>query len=201
MPLTTPQEGGYVPDIEQDQISKAWSGIYDDTYQVLTLEGFGPNLNEPAVPFPDITPKDYAYLEGDQYTQLMATVDYWFGRAKDRLGWVEAELICREGEYKDLVRELKHTLREAAKKVAPRKADLPSETELKEISERQEQPRMLAQRIAALKAQKVILDSRIESLERFAAGLSRRITLRGQEVDLTGRAQPRRHPGHFGGQQ
>ena len=198
MPLTVPGVGGYLPDSEQDEISEAWSSIFDDTFQVLAVAGFGPMITPPAVPFPDITPSDYVNLEGDQYTQLMATVDYWFGRAKERLGWVEAELICREGEYKDLVRELKSKMRENAKHTVDKKSELPSETELKELAERQDYPRQLYQQITALKSQKSVLDSRIEALERFAAGLSRRVTLRGQEIDLTGKSNPRRHPGRFG---
>ena len=199
MTLITDGVIGQIPDQEQDAIAEAWQEVYDRACQNLSIAGFDQHLTIAAVPFPEVTPDHYVHMEGEQYTVVMAAVDYWFGRAKEWVGWVDAQLICLEGEYKDIIRESKLRLRDTAKLVVSKRSDLPKETELKEQAERQPYPRQLAQKITELKAQKTILDSRVAILERFAAGLSRQVTIRGQEIDLQGKSTPRRHPGRFGG--
>jgi septation ring formation regulator EzrA len=182
-------------DAEQDRVTETWSEVFDRTYQKLSVEGFDPIDTPPACAYPDITPGHYANIEGEDYTTTMATVDYWFARGKEKLGWIEAELICREGEFKDVVRGIKNSLRDQHKHL--KRTDRPSETELKEVAESYQYPRELHQRITELNALKKVLDNRLEGLERLAAGLSRQVTLRGQGIDIEGRGQPRRSPGHF----
>ena len=194
-----PGIGGHLSDAQQDNLAGAWLGTYDDACQALSLDGFDQMQTAPAVPFPDVRPEHYVQLEGMAYTEIMAAVDYWFGRATEKQSWIKAELLCRESAYKDAIRETKHQLREDAKLRATKKSELPSETELKEAAEREELARTLAQRITFLLAQKEVLDGRIEALNRFAAGLSRQVTLRGQELELQGMSRGRGpNPGRFG---
>lgn len=183
-------------DAQQDQVTEQWQDVYDRACQTLSIAGFDQRVIPAACEYPEITPAHYTNLEGEAYTEVMSVVDYWFGRAKENLGWVEAELICREGEFKDVVRGIKNMLREQAKQI-PKKMDRPTETEIKENAESFPYPRQLHQRITELKAAQKVLDNRVEALERFAAGLSRQITLRQQEIDIHGRNQGRRHPGQF----
>lgn len=172
-----------ITDEEQDRVTESWTDVFDRALQTLSMAGFDQPTDDPVEPYPDITPDDYVNLEGDNYTRMMAKVDYWFNRAKHRLGWVEAELICRESEFKDVVRGIKNALREDTRGL--KKAERPTETELKEQAESYPYPRSLAQRITELKANQLVLTNCIEGLERFASGLSRQITLREQDIHLT----------------
>lgn len=181
-------------DSQQDQITEQWQDVYDRACQSLSLSGFDPMNTPEACPYPDITPADYINLEGEAYTKTMATVDYWFGRAKERLSWVEAELLCREAELKDVVRGIRNMLRDQSP--TAKKSERPSETELKDKAEGFPYPRSLNQRITELRGAQVVLKGRVEALERFAAGLSRQVTLRQQEIEIHG-AKGRQHPGHF----
>lgn len=185
-------------DEQQDRVTEEWQEVFDRAYQSLTIAGFEPNQSLAAVDIPEITPADYVNIEGEEYTRLMGGVDYWFSRAKEKLGWVEAELICREGEHKDVVRGLKNALREEAKKIT-RKSDRPTETDIKEQAESYPYPRELSMRITELRAMEAVLKGRIEGLERFARGLSRQVTLREQEINLNSSSERRGrgHPGRF----
>lgn len=183
-------------DEQQDQITSQWADVYEDAYKTLTISGFEEVTTPPAIPPLDITPNDYANLEGENYTHHMSHVDYWFVRAKEQLGWVEAELICREGEYKDVTRTIKNQLREQSKGIA-KKTDRPTETEIKEQAESYPYPRQLEQRITYLRGVEVVLKRKLDGYERLASGLSRQVTLRGQEIDLGGRSDRRGHPGRF----
>lgn len=185
-----------VSDHEQDSVTEDWRDVFGKAQQSLDISGFTEIESEPACPFPEVTPAHYANLEGEAYTDIMAAVDYWFGRAHERKGWIEAELLCREAEFKDIVRELKKAIRRNAKTVAAKKSDMPSETEIKEEAESYQYPRELHQRITELSAMKKVVDSRIGSLERFAHGLSRQVTLRGQNIEVGGQ-QHRRGPRNF----
>lgn len=183
-----------VEDAQIDSISEKWADLFDQASQELSLDGFDNNLPEPACEFPAITPDDYITLEGDAYSKLMAKVDYWFSRAHQHLAWAESELILREAQYKDIVRDLKNALREMSREI--KKTERPTETELKETAESHQLPRELQQRIVYLRAKQKVLNGYIASFERFANGLSRQITYRGQGMDASSKssrvAGPRR---------
>ena len=195
MTLDASGVAGHLSDTEEDRITADWQDVYDSVYQRLSIVGFEQIETEAAVPFPNIRPEDYVALEGEEYTTMMATVDYWFSRCRSVKGWLDAELICREAEYKDIIRESKAKIRESAKLIHARKTDRPSETEIKEKAERQAYPRRLQQRITTLQSELRVVDGVMEGLLAFKSGLSRGVTLRGQEIDLQGamsRGAPRR---------
>lgn len=195
--MTTLGDVGQVAltDAQQDAVTESWSEVFDRAYQKLSMEGFDPIETPAACEYPDITPAHYANIEGEEYSTTMASVDYWFARGKEKLGWIEAELICREGEFRDVVRGLKNALRDQNKTL--KKTERPSETELKELAESYPYPREIHQRITELKALKKVLDNRLEGLERLAAGLSRQVTLREQNIALQNERRGGRSPGHF----
>lgn len=187
---------GYVPDDQQDAITAEWEDTYSKAIQELALKGFNENISPPVCPYPTLTPDQFVDLEGEEFERLMAEVNHWFDLCKRLLGFVEAELEVRHREYKDIVREFKTALRDDAKLHASKKSDVPSETELKEAAERQPYPRQIEQRIAEITSQKKVLEGFLSSIERTSALLSRRVTIRGQDVDIHGR-QHRSGPRRF----
>jgi len=179
-----------VPDQQQSAIQNYWN-VQDSAYQQLVMMGFD-ELPKPNGDFPHITAQDYENIEGDQYTTTMALVDLWFVYAKDRHAWVEGRKMAKEEELKDLEREIKRTRRLQLQQAQTSKKDMPSETELKEEAQSWPACRALRREIAELDHVEGVLKARIEGLERLAAGLSRQVTVRGQNIDLGGRVGGRR---------
>lgn len=182
-----------IPDQQQSTIHNYWD-VQDSAYQELVMMGFD-ELPKPNGDFPQVTVQDYENIEGDQYTKIMALVDVWFVYAKDRHAWFEGRKMAKQEELKDLEREIRRTRRLELQRMQTPKKDMPSETELKEEAQSYPACRAIRREIAQLEHVEGVLKARIEGLERLAAGLSRQVTVRGQNIDLGGRVGGRRPPG------
>lgn len=180
-----------IPDTRQQSIEEYWD-VENSSYEKLAMMGFD-ELPKPPCDFPQITVQDYENIEGEQYTQLMAMVDIWFVYAKDKQAWLEGRIIGREEELKDLEREIKRNKRQEYDGVP--KKNQPSETELKEEAQSYPRCREIRRELAELRHVEKVIKARIDGCERLASGLSRQVTLRGQNIDLGGRVGGRRTPG------
>jgi len=186
-------QGLGIPDRQQQTIEDFWD-VYDSSYQKLVMMGFD-ELPKPEGDFPHISIRDYENIEGDQYTRLMALVDLWFVYAKDRHAWCEGHIIGLEEELRDLEREIKRQYRKQHENVP--KKNQPSETEIKEEAQSYPRCRQIRRDLAELKNTEAVLKARIDSLERLASGLSRQVTIRGQNIDLGGKMAGRRPMGQM----
>ncbi len=186
--LSIPAGAVGIPDQQQQSIEQFWD-IGSQIEAELQQMGFPP-LAKPAVGYPNITPQDYATLEGEHYTHIMSVVDVWFVYAKDQHARLEGAALLLDEELGDLERELKRGIREQWKS-APKK-DQPSETALKEEAASYPRCRQIRHHLARINYAKKTTKARIEGLERLASGLSRQVTIRGQEIDLGGHNTGRR---------
>jgi hypothetical protein len=179
-----------IPDQQQQTIEQYWD-VYNEVWNTLQVMGFN-QLPKPDGTFPHITPDDYANIEGDQYTTMMALVDVWFVYAKDAHSWIEGRVIGLQEELKDLERELKRAYRHQHAQMD--KKDRPTETAIKEEAQSYPRCREIRKELVKLSGLQGTIKARIEGCERLSAGLSRQVTLRGQGIDLGGRVGGRRPP-------
>lgn len=187
--LNIPAGAAGISDTQQQNINQYWDN-YGSLVASLQQMGFNP-LTKPDGDFPHVTPADYANVEGDQYTQIMAMVDVWFVYAKDARSWIEARVIGLKEELKDTERELKRSMKSQYANVP--KKDQPNETTIKEEAQSYWRCREIRKELSQLEGAKGIIEARIDGCERLSAGLSRQVTIRGQNIDLGGRTGPRQH--------
>ena len=187
--LNMPTGGAGIPDQQQSSIAQFWN-TYPNVCTMLQTMGFNP-LSKPDGVFPHITPADYANIEGEQYTQIMALVDVWFVYARDAQAWIEAKVIGLNEEVKDLERENKRAMRAQYANVP--KKDQPNETTLKEEAQAYPRCREIRQELVCLDGMMGVIKARLDGCERLSSGLSRQITIRGQNIELGGRTGGRPH--------
>jgi hypothetical protein len=132
---------------------------------------------------PEINPHSYTNLEGDQYSILMGQVDAWFSYTGSTLAQVKGRLDAIRNEMTMMGVDLRRAVRTQVDAGTRKK---PSEAEMKDFL--LELPRY--QELLRLEQDYGIMqkhiDAILEGLERHAKGLSRQVTIRGQNIDLGG---------------
>ncbi len=182
--------GAVIQDQQRTEIEKYWD-VHDDVYQELVMAGFEP-LRKPAGEFPEVSIEDYLNIEGEQYTRTMAWIDIWFAYASDILAWLKGRELGLTEELEDIERELKKLKRQEYESL-PKKSR-PSEAELREVAESHPRCREIRRDLVVLRNKIKVVQSRVDALERFAKGLSRQVTIRGQNIELGGAVGGRRPP-------
>lgn len=171
---------------QEEETKQVWD-TYDGVYGHLVYWGFAPN-GKPPFPLPDIQPEQYVNVEGAQYPILMAQVNKWFEYTSTTLAMVRGRLIAIENEMDminvDIRKELRRQVKGGAREKIP-------EAELKEIVKEHPRYRELLLHQQNYDIMRLHLEAVLENLDRHGKGLSRQITIRGQEIDLTGASNRR----------
>jgi hypothetical protein len=161
---------------------EAWDS-YTHVFEQLTSWGFIPP-GRPSFPIPDIEPERYARLEGDAYPRLMGQVDAWFAYTRSWLAEIANRLICIRNEMDMIGVDLRRYYRtQVESKIIPKK---PTESELSDLLKEQPRYRELMKYEQDFSMMQKHVDAILDGLERHAKGLSRQITIRGQEIDVSG---------------
>lgn len=166
---------------EVDDAHQAWDS-YEACCAQLTMWGFTPPAR-PMFPCPDINPNTYTQLEGAQYSILMGQVDAWFAYTNGMIAMISGRLVAIQNEKKMIGVDLRQNIR---RRVAANEMKKPTEAELNDMLLEQPRYRELTKYEQDFDITKKHLDAISEGLERHAKGLSRQVTLRGQEIELTG---------------
>jgi len=168
----------------QDQIHTAWD-TYDDVNMQLSLMGFD-ELPIPPFPKPDITPEQYTQVEGTEYSLLMARVDRWFEYAGNVKSQLEGRLLAIKNEMDIIAVDYRIQTRTNCETTKSKK---PSAEEFKDRIKSLPNYRQLMLMEQNLEMALGRVQTTLDGLKRLANGLSRQITIRGQEIDLGGKAQ------------
>ena len=180
--LEVPQDVG-ISQTEAQEINSVWD-TYDAMNEWLASLGFTQE-QRPPYPFPELTEDDYVNVEGDDYSRLMLRVDKWFAYAKGTRSQLKGRLLAVMDEMDIIAVDYRQQVRQ---QYAGTKAKKPTVEESKDNIKSIGRYRELMLYEQNLNISIDSIDSKIASLERFSKGLSRQITLRGQEVDMGGRA-------------
>lgn len=189
MTLTVPTNIG-IGRTQEDSTHATWDS-YEDVTMELSLLGVD-LANKPPFPRPVIRPEQYANLEGDAYSILMAQIDVWFEYMRAVQAQLEGRLIATRNEMDIIGVDLRADIRRQVESQLIKK---PSESEMKDRVKELPRYRVLLKLEQDLEiAQKQVV-SIVESLERYAKGLSRQVTLRTMEMELSGMEKGRRMRG------
>lgn len=165
---------------------------YDDVAMELSMKGIDPP-NRPPFPRPIIEPSQYADLEGANYSILMGQVDRWFEYMRTCQAEIDGRLIAVRNEMDIIGVDLRSMIRREVDAQIRKKV---SESEMKDALKEQPRYRELMKYEQDLEIAQKQVGAIVESLERYAKGLSRQITVRGQEIELggmnTGKKPPRK---------
>lgn len=172
----------------QEQAAHATWDSYDDVIMELSLKGIDP-AGKPPFPRPIIDPAQYTNLEGVNYSIVMGQVDRWFEYMRTTLAEVEGRLIATRNEMDIIGVDLRADIR---RQVDAQLIKKPSEAEMKDRVKEQPRYRELMKQEQDLEIAQKQVASIVESLERYAKGLSRQITIRGQEIELGGMERGRK---------
>ena len=173
---------------QQEAAAHATWDSYDDVFMELSMKGFDPP-GRPPFPRPLIHPDQYTRLEGDAYSILMGQVDCWFEYTSCAKAEIEGRLITIRNEMYIIGVDLRATIRN---EVALGKRPKPAETVLRDLVKEQPRFRELLKLEQDLEVANKQITAILEALERYAKGLSRQVTLRGQNVEMTNMDQGRR---------
>jgi hypothetical protein len=164
------------------EIHTRWD-TYDDV--VATLESMGfPRMEAPPIPRPVLTEGDYINIEGEEYARTSFNVTKWVEYASVRHAEMVGRLVCVDSELSDLTAEHLNELRKFYRASGEKK---PSETELKDTVKLLPSYKVLMQAKQNLTAAVKRIEVEIAAYEKYAQGLSRQLTLRGQNIDLGGK--------------
>jgi hypothetical protein len=180
--LQVPGDVG-IPQTTASQINSVWD-TYDAVVQWLNSMGIS-HKQRPPFPFPELTEDDYVHIEGDDYSRLMLRVDKWFEYAEDLQAQFKGRLLAVKDEMTIISVDYRQQVRQAC---AASKTKKPPAEEMKDNIMCIPRYRELMLYEQNLTMSLETINAKLSSLGRFAKGLSRQITLRGQEIDLGGKA-------------
>src|SRR3990172_8008521 len=151
------------------EIHSYWDN-YDQLLMCMDAMGF-PHMSTPPIPRPILTESDYLNIEGEEYASV-------------RLSEMRGRLQCVQNELADLTVEHMNELRRHYKSMQEKK---PAEAELKETVKLL--PNYKALKVAEQNLEAAIerIEVEVKAFEKYGAGLSRQLTMRGQEIDLGGK--------------
>ena len=166
---------------QQQALHSAWDN-YDQVHQTLMQLGMFPTCRPPFDrPIP--TPEQYANLEGDDFHTLMNQVDRWFDYASGLKAELDGRLIAIENEMDILGVDIRTRMRQEVEAGRHKKL---SEAELKDLVKTVPRVRELMKTKQDLDIALLRVKSILDSLERYAKGLSRQVTLREQNIQISG---------------
>jgi hypothetical protein len=154
---------------------------YEDIARYLSLRGFAP-VGQPEFARPVIDPRWYAKLEGENYSILMGQIDRWFEYTRCVQAELEGRLITVQNEMEMIGVDLRAAFRQEVEAGLREKM---SEAAMKDLVKENTRHRALLKSEQDLKIAQKQVNAILESLERYAKGLSRQVTVRGQEMTLT----------------
>jgi hypothetical protein len=164
------------------EIHSYWDN-YDQLLMCMDAMGF-PHMSTPPIPRPILTESDYLNIEGEEYARTSFRVSRWLEYAGVRLSEMRGRLKCVQNELADLTVEHMNELRRHYKSMQEKK---PAEAELKETVKLL--PNYKALKVAEQNLEAAIerIEVEVKAFEKYGAGLSRQLTMRGQEIDLGGK--------------
>lgn len=176
-----------IPASAQNQLSEQWDTVNNIEAYLASI-----GLHPPPLPpgdRPIIRPDDYVHIEGEQYGRLMGAVDVWWAYDRGRLAYFRSAHICTKNEMKVIAADMR---RDFSLKVSSGSA--------KKMTQSEQEDNILANpRYRSLMLLCQNLDIAIERAEtlcdagdRFRSGLSRQVTLRGQEIEMGNANQGKR---------
>lgn len=174
----------------QEGAAHATWDSYEDVLMELSLRGIEPG-GRPPFPRPMIDPAQYSNLEGAEYSTVMGRVDRWFEYMRSTQAEVEGRLIAVRNEMDIIGVDLRTDIR---RDVKAKLINKPTESEIKDLVKEQPRYRELMKYEQDLEIAQKQVCAIVESLERHAKGLSRQITIRGQELELGNMENGRRPP-------
>jgi hypothetical protein len=174
---------------QEDAAHATWDS-YDNVIMELSLKGIDPG-GKPNFPRPIIDPSQYSDLEGVNYSTVMGQVDRWFEYMRSSQAEIEGRLIAVRNEMDIIGVDLRSDVRRQVEANTMKK---PTEAELKDRVKEQPRYRELMRYEQDLEIAQKQVCAIVESLERYAKGLSRQITIRGQDIELGGMENGRRPP-------
>ena len=183
--------GAVLDDAQMNEIAFVYEGLLGEVARMLEEMGFGP-LPKPEVPYPRLTVEEFVQLEGEQYAATMMAVNLWGTYANDMHARYEGILLLRKGQLSEEERAAKLQLK-ASYRNLPKK-EQPNETTIKEEVQHMPNCRELRRQIAAMEGLIKVLAAKVTEMDKLGGVTSRQITLRGQEVEMTGRSHGRYGP-------
>lgn len=178
----------------QEATAQATWDSYDDVVMWLSLQGIDPAA-KPPFPRPVILPEQYANLEGAAYSILMGQVDRWFEYVGSLQAQLKGSLIAIKNERDIIGVDFRAEVR---RKVKDKTLEKVGEAELKDQVKEIPRYRELLKNEQDIEIALLQVDSLLESLNRYAKGLSRQVTIRGQEIEVTNMEGGKRPPRRLG---
>jgi len=167
---------------QTQSIHTTWDS-YDQVSAVLAQMGFPP-VQGPPFPRPVLSEQDYVHIEGDDYARTSFKVTKWLEYASIRAAEMRGRLLGVANELSDLTVEHINSLRQAYKNSQEKK---PSEAELKERVKLLQRYKELKQAEMNLTIVIDRLEIEVETFTKYGQGLSRQLTMRGQDIELGGK--------------
>lgn len=174
---------------QEQSTHETWDS-YETVFEYLLKTGFTPTA-KPSFSRPVVEPEQYAKLEGDEYSILMGKVDRWFDYTRSMQAELDGRLIAIRNEMDIIGVDMRATVR---REVDSRVRKKPSESEMKDLVKENPRYRELMKSEQDLEIAKKQVDAIAESLERYAKGLSRQVTVRGQNIEISGMNTGRKPP-------
>lgn len=167
---------------QAQEIHNTWA-TYDQVAGLLEAMGF-PSMQVPPGARPVLTEDDYVHIEGDAYARTSFRVQRWLEYVRVRHAEMQGRLLCVQNEMSEMMAEHLKALREYYRQSGVKK---PAESELKESVKLLPQYKLL--KLSEQNLQTALDRIKVErdTFEAYGQGLSRQLTMRGQEIELSGR--------------
>lgn len=168
-----------VSESQAQEVHAQWDS-YNNIAQMLAAMGF-PTMSAPPIERPAVSEDDYKHIEGEDYARVMFRVNKWLEYSTQRVAEFKGRLLCVENELSDLSVSYIQQLRQYYKDHGLKK---PNETELKDMVKVTPQYRALKQAEQNLTIVLERLKIEVATYEKYGQGLSRQLTMRGQDIEL-----------------
>lgn len=165
----------------EDNTHNAWDSA-DSAFAFMAVKGINFSAKPDFDP-PIIQLNTYTIIEGAEYSTLMARTDRWFDYLRGLQAEIEGRLIPVRNEMDILAVDMRAAIRNQVEAQVIKK---PSETEIKDTIKLSPRYRELLYLEQNLEISLKQVQYKVESLERTAKGLSRQVTIRGQDIEITG---------------
>jgi hypothetical protein len=173
-----------------NQVHRRWDTFAEEEAK-LHMQGFT-DADKPLNEFPQLTAQQLTTLPNDQYTALHATYLEWFRYTAEIFAKLKANILQLDNEMEDIELTIKRDMKGGRDK-KPTADDLeiavgttPRYVELKQLKQRAEQA-------------KILLETRVDYLERSLRVISRQVELRKIDAGqgMVNNGMPARGRGNF----